>query len=374
MTVQPLSDPVEIIKTRASLWNEPAPEQPSEVRRIGKKFLNPWATWKSLSFSRMLRYVATKNTPNPPSPEQMVLLTGNARYEDTAGHQLCATDGTADISFVWLGHAACLVRVNGITILTDPVFTEKCSPVSFIGPSRLQPLCFGERSLPHIDIVLVSHDHHDHCCPSSIKELFEAQDVPPVFIAGLGMAPCIKSRLGSVGATASIHELDWYQSSTIGLSGARTLDVTFTPAQHWAGRYLTDRDTRLWGSFIIAAGGKSKVFFAGDTGYCAEFKLLGDRYGPIDLALIPIGACAPREVMMYQHIDPYDAVQVHKDLRAKQSFGIHWGTWILSNEPVAYPKEALTEAVKHMIVGDDDKISFSTIPLGVVQRISNPII
>lgn len=344
--------PEQICKERqAQLWCKTTEAAVTAAPRCGSCFRNPveWDTWVDLSASRVLKYVMTKRTPDPPGAEVMASLTGTARYHDPDGRLLEAAQDR--ISLVWLGHAACLLRINGITVLTDPVFTEKPSPTTLVGPRRLQPLCLehGVDSLPNIDIVLISHDHHDHCSKDTLKAVVDMhlarKRTPPLFLAGLGLDTWLSKKLTSAEHECRVVGLDWYARHEIRMGEGRSLCVTFTPAQHWGGRYQIDKDERLWGSFALEAPeGRGKVFFAGDTGYCPEFKHIGAKFGGFDLALIPIGACSPREVMKYQHVDAYDAAQLHIDLKAKRSVAIHWGTWILSNEPVHYPKNSLEEA------------------------------
>jgi len=232
-----------------------------------------------------------------------------------------------------VNHATVLVQIDGLNLLTDPLWSQRCSPSQWAGPARVHAPAVSLDDLPPIDAILVSHNHYDHLDLPTLTAL-EAVHAAPV-ITPLNNAYIIR-RAGV--PAGRIVELDWWQSTTIG--GAT---ITATPAQHWSRRGLTDTRKSLWSGFLIAAGGAS-VFFAGDSGYGSLFRRIHDRLGAPDVALLPIGAYEPRWFMKAQHMNPAEAVQAMLDLRASTALGIHWGTFRLTDEAREAPLQALAEA------------------------------
>jgi len=240
----------------------------------------------------------------------------------------------ANPSVTWIGHATVLLRVGGLSILTDPQFSPRASPLAFAGPVRVVEPAIALEALPHIDAVLISHSHYDHLDAASVQALAAQPGGSPRFYVGLGL----KSWFTSLGIT-DVEELDWWEvrehSGTV---------VRFVPVQHWSARTPWDRNRTLWGGFVVESGGL-RIFFAGDTGYSRDFRDIAARVGPIDLAAIPIGAYAPRWFMRSQHVNPEEAVQIHLDLQARQSVAIHWGTFVLTDESLYEPPERLRAAL-----------------------------
>lgn len=243
-------------------------------------------------------------------------------------------------SVTWISHATALLQINGMNVITDPIFSERASPFSFIGPKRKVPLNIAPEQLPHIDVVVISHNHYDHLDQASVEKLNAQAGGPPLFLVPLG----VKEWMAGVGIT-NVREMDWWDKTSAG-----KLDISFVPVRHWSARSLTDRSETLWGGWVIktaeGAPHPFSVFFAGDTGYSKDFQDIGRKFGSFDFALIPIGAYAPRWFMQGQHVDPEQAVQIHKDVHAKRSIGIHWGTFELADEPLDEPPQLLAEAVK----------------------------
>ena len=233
----------------------------------------------------------------------------------------------------WIGHATMLVQASGLTVLTDPIFSKRASPVQFAGPKRIVPLPIDIPELPHVDVVVVSHNHYDHLDLDSVKRLAAQEGGSPLFLVPLGL----KAWFTALGIDR-VEERDWWQSISDG-----PLEFTLVPVQHWSKRTLSDTNESLWGGWIIAGDGL-KVIHAGDLGYSKDTQDIGERLGPFDLALIPIGAYAPRWFMKGMHIDPAEAVQVRADLRARHAIGMHWGTFDnLTDEPMDEPPRVLAE-------------------------------
>lgn len=226
-------------------------------------------------------------------------------------------------TITWIGHATFLVRMDGTTFLTDPMFSERASPVSFAGPKRLVPPGVPLDALPQVDFATLSHDHYDHSDLDSIAALVKRGTK---FVVGLGMGDLIR-RFGG-----EAIELDWWQSTTIG-----AVTIHCVPAQHFSGRGVLDGDTRLWAGWIVE-GPSRRFYHAGDTGYFDGFKQIGARFGPIDLAAIPIGAYEPNaDIMRFVHVNPEEAAKVGRDVGATRMVGMHWGTFDLTDEPLNEP-------------------------------------
>ena len=239
-----------------------------------------------------------------------------------------------------VGHSTVLIQVEGCNILTDPMFSDRASPFSFLGPQRARAPGIAFDDLPRIDLVLLSHNHYDHLDLPTLRRLRDRR--PPVILTGLGNARLLKRH-----GIESVIELDWWQACT----PAEGIDVTYVPAQHWSSRTPFDRRRALWGGHVVetAAG---RLFFAGDTGYGPHLKEIGRLFEP-DIALLPIGAYEPRWFMSAQHMNPADAVQAHHDLGAPLSLGIHWGTFQLTDEAIDAPLRALVEARREADIPED---------------------
>jgi N-acyl-phosphatidylethanolamine-hydrolysing phospholipase D len=244
------------------------------------------------------------------------------------------------IQITWIGHSTFLVQVDGLNFLTDPVWSDRCSPVTFAGPKRYRHVPFDIKDLPKIDFVLISHNHYDHLDGPSVEKLHKLQQPhAPVWIVPLGVASWFRKTLKGA---LNVVELGWWDCFPLNES----LDVVGTPAQHWSKRTATDDFCSLWGGFAVTSKRSGKnIFFAGDTGYCSAFKEIRRKFGSFDLALIPIGAYLPRDLMRNQHVDPREAVQIHKDINSKQSVGMHWGTFVLTDEQLLDPKTDLADVL-----------------------------
>jgi L-ascorbate metabolism protein UlaG (beta-lactamase superfamily) len=252
-----------------------------------------------------------------------------------------------------VGHATLLIQVDGLNILTDPVWSKRASPLSFAGPSRVTPPGIAFDDLPPIDAVLISHNHYDHLDVATLRRLHDA--FAPRLFTPLGNDRILRAALPS----AEIWTGDWYESVALG-AAAR---LTVTPAHHWSSRTIKDRRMALWGGFHLQTKAGA-VWFAGDTGYGdgAIFRAMRGKLGSPDVALIPIGAYEPRWFMADQHTDPEDAVRILQDIGARHALGIHWSTFQLTDEgreaPAAELQQALSrrdlpfEMFKAAIVGE----------------------
>ena len=240
-----------------------------------------------------------------------------------------------DVVITWIGHASFLLQSTRLNLLIDPVFSERASPFRWLGPRRAHAPGAVIADLPRIDAVRISHDQYDHFDSASLRRL--AQEHDPVFIAPLRHSDL----LSAIGARR-IVELDWWESRELADAGAAT--CTFTPAKHWSNRFGSRRNHRLWGGFYLNLGPK-RIWFVGDSGYDAEiFRAVRDRCGPPDLALVPIGAYEPRWFMAPMHMNPAEAIQAHRDVGARRSIGMHWGTFQLTDEGREEPVCALMKA------------------------------
>ncbi len=242
----------------------------------------------------------------------------------------------------FINHATCLIQMENHNILTDPVWSKRVSPFSGIGPQRVTNPGIRFEDLPPIDIVLISHDHYDHLDIETVIKL--NKKFAPKFFVGLGVEKLLKKR-----GITNVSSMDWGDSEAM-KSG---VTINFVPSQHFSGRGLFDRNSTLWGGFVVS-GRNSKVYFAGDTGYSAkQFLNIKEKFESLDLALLPIGAYEPREMMKYVHMNPRDAVLAHRILNARISIPIHYATFRLSLEKYDEPAKALKAALDEFGVSKD---------------------
>ncbi len=239
------------------------------------------------------------------------------------------------VSLTFIGHSTFLIRLPGpggvFRVLTDPIFSERCSPVQWMGPRRVRPPGLALEALPPIDAVLVSHNHYDHMDLPSLQALHRR--FRPLLLTTLGNA----GPLRDAGVPGAI-ELDWWQTAMAG-----PVQVTATPARHFAARGLRDRNRTLWAGFMLDMAG-GRLLFAGDSGAGPHWAAIRDRLGAPGVALLPVGAYLPREVMQPVHMDPAEAVQARADLGARRAIGMHFGTFQLTDEAINAPVDALQQA------------------------------
>ena len=236
-------------------------------------------------------------------------------------------------ALTWIGHATFLLQLDGVNILTDAHLTERSSPVGFVGPRRVVPPALAFRDLPHIDAAILSHNHYDHLDRETVRRLAAQAGGAPHFFVPLGLRAWFAGQ-----GIRTVSEHDWWDDVQF-----RRLKLSLVPAQHWSARTPWDRDRTLWGGWVIEQP-DFRFLFAGDTGYSPVFKDIGERFGSFDLAAIPIGAYEPRWFMRVMHVNPEEAVKIHQDIRARRSVAMHWGTFILTDEPLDEPPHRLAAA------------------------------
>jgi len=290
---------------------------PSSDHFDGQRFFNPTGA-NAQALRNVLRLLRTPRTAWPAS----VPVTP----------QRPPAVGPDQVAVTFIGHSSFLIQSGPANILIDPVYAERASPVSFAGPRRVRAPGVRFDDLPPISTVLVSHNHYDHCDLHALAEIERRWH--PAFVTPLANAKL----LGSVGIKR-VTELDWWERSE-----DTPVPVTMTPAQHFSARGPFDRNRALWGGFLITLGNR-RILFAGDTGYGPHLREIGERLGPFDLALIPIGAYEPRWFMRNIHMDPAEAVEAHLELRARKSIAMHWGTFQLTPEGIDEPVRALAAAL-----------------------------
>ncbi|XP_020840181.1 N-acyl-phosphatidylethanolamine-hydrolyzing phospholipase D isoform X1 [Phascolarctos cinereus] len=311
------------------------------------RYVNPWPTWKYPSFSDILKFIMLEknNSKIPRCKEELdrelpVVCPYFVHKPKEAGMK------EGGLRVTWLGHATVLVEMDEVIFLTDPIFSMRASLTQLVGPKRFRnPPCTVEQ-LPKIDAVIISHTHYDHLDYNTVLSLNERFGCELRWFVPMGLLEWMQNC-----GCENVMELDWWEENCI--PGRDDVTFVFTPAQHWCKRTPVDDNKVLWGSWSVL-GPWNRFFFAGDTGYCTVFEEIGNRFGPFDLAAIPIGAYEPRWFMKYQHVDPEEAVRIHIDVQAKKSVGIHWGTFALANEYYLDPPLKLNESLERYGINNED--------------------
>ena len=278
----------------------------------------------------MLRRLGTYFRDGRNAPEQQT--------PDTAQLRSYVKDGPPTVT--WIGHSTLLVQMGGLTFLTDPIWSNIPSPLPPLGPRRFVPPAVAINELPTIDFVMISHNHYDHLDLPTLRVL-AGRNPQTLFLVPLGNAALLQRH-----GIDNVRELDWGES--VGLAG---LTVHCLPAQHWSKRSLTDTNKALWSSWAVI-GERRRFYHAGDTGYFAGFKQIADYLGPFDLAAVPIGAYAPRQMMRASHMNPEEAVSAALDLDAKTAVAMHFGTFDLSDEPLNQPPWRFKQAAVAQGLGE----------------------
>jgi L-ascorbate metabolism protein UlaG (beta-lactamase superfamily) len=288
----------------------------------GEKFQN-LEPFPPKSFFSLMKWKLFKNDRKE-WPEWLDLPMGNKPIERTK---------KGEIIYTVVNHATVLLQVDGINILTDPIWSMRTSPVSFAGPKRIHAPTIRFEDLPPIDVVVISHNHYDHLDIPTLKDLSDKHS--PIILVGLKNGELLKSE-----GIKNFVEMDWYQKYDY-----KELKITFMPNQHWSARGLFDKFETLWGGYIIESK-RGEIYFAGDTGYGKFFKEIKKEFKNIILSFLPIGAYEPRWFMKPAHINPEEAVKGHIELGSKHSVGIHFGTFQLTDEGRDEPIDALKRSLK----------------------------
>lgn len=315
----------------------PGYKGPVSAHFNGSKFLNGEG-YDEQGFRQLLKW-ATNRAPG----EWTELKEEDFEYGKKPASRI--SDSTHVITYI--NHSTFLIQLDNLNIITDPVYSERVSPFSFAGPKRMRPPGIRFEDLPEIDIVLISHNHYDHLDINTIKKIRDAFD--PLFITPLGVDLYLKKN--GVSNTAS---LDWWEEAQV----SESTDIAAVQAQHFSSRGPFDRDKTLWAGFVIKSQ-QGNIYFAGDTGYNTFFKEIGERYAPIKTALIPIGAYIPRWFMSPVHVDPVQGIQIHKDVKAEFSIGMHFGTFPLADDGHDDPINEFNAAVGNenfVLLGEGEQI------------------
>ncbi len=333
---------------------------PGKSHHTPEGFQNNYSGAVSKSFSDLVRWQWDAMVGGLPKPPQLPTPSVPADLARIHAYQRSAPDSNAASSpsapsMTWIGHASVLVQAGGLNVLTDPIFSERASPVQIVGPKRALPPGIALQALPPIDVVVISHNHYDHLDRASVVELdFKARSEggSTLFLVPLGQKPWFEN-LG----IRHVVELDWWQKHSV-----RGVDFFLTPVQHWSARGVADRSKTLWGGWSVL-GQDVHWYFGGDAGFSKDIADTRAHFatrqtaalgGGFDVALIPVGAYEPRWFMRDQHMDPVEAVQAHLDIGAKRSMGIHWGTFALTDEPLDQPPHDLALAKAARGMGDAD--------------------
>ncbi len=295
----------------------------------GKKFFNQNPNCRpEKDLKDVLKWMLNRNQRKWPAFKKgraQALLAGSLQ-----SHQTVVT---------FINHATVLIQVAGVNFLTDPVFSDRVSPLSWAGPKRVREPGLQIAELPRVDFILLSHNHYDHLDLAALKEIEQLWS--PRIICPLGNRDFFLKR-----KFKKVSEFDWWQKFRVGPDQS----VSLTPAQHWSSRSPFDRCRSLWCGFVIESS-NLKIFFSGDTGYYSHFTQVFEKYGAMDISFLPIGSYDPQWFMQDQHVNPRESVIAHLDLHSKLSIGIHFGTFQLTDEGIHEPSIDLKTAL------DEFKIS-----------------
>jgi N-acyl-phosphatidylethanolamine-hydrolysing phospholipase D len=312
----------------------------------GGGFRNPEGspTWKPETFD-FVRFILARFAN---VGEHSVVPERYLVPRDAARAQLAAT---AEPRITWIGHSTFVIAIGGHTILTDPFFSKRASPFPFAGPERFVPPGLAIDELPPIDTIVISHNHYDHMDLAALRQL--AQRFPSArVLVPLGDGPLMKKT-----GFANVRELDWYD-----MDEADGLNITSVPAIHRANRGLFDLNKTLWSGYVLAAGGL-KIWFAGDTGSGPVFNEVSQRVGPVDVALVPIGAYLPRDVLRGVHATPEESVELARIMGAKTVIGMHWGTLPLgADTPI--------DDIKHFDAADAEGVTKVLMKIGETRSLA----
>ena len=295
-------------------------------------FRNPWPSAEVHGFKDFLKWslIERRRNPRRPDPDPASFVRTDPAFTIPRGDP-------EQLTITWVGHTSFLIQIAGLNVLTDPIWSQRASPVQFVGPQRWVPPAIEFDRLPPIDVVIISHDHYDHLDTNTISRLVERYPAV-VWHVPLGLAEFLK-RSGA----RDIIELDWWGENSVA-----ALKLTCVPAQHFSGRTLGRRNQTLWCGWTLRAAERS-VLFAGDTALHPEFATISQRCGPFELAILPIGAYEPRWFMGAVHMNPDDCIKAITQLAGAQEgerllmAAAHWGTFKLTDEPMDEPPALMRE-------------------------------
>ncbi|WP_228703847.1 MBL fold metallo-hydrolase [Acinetobacter larvae] len=297
----------------------------------GRHFINiTQSPWAPTAKAKLLKWVLLRKSNTWQVDYQQALTERYSRMQSLPQNRPHANLDDWQVWFV--GHATVLLQIGRYNILTDPVWADYVSPKQGLGPKRAIPAGLALEQLPEIHAVLLSHNHYDHMDLATLNWLHQRFEMP--IYTGLGNGYYLPKHF-------KVMEMDWWQSAIF-----KDLKIIYTPAQHGSGRGMRDENAALWGAFCIQTD-QDYCYFAGDTGYADHFKDLHRRLGAPRLALLPIGAYAPRELLRYMHMNPQDAFQAHLDLQAKRSLAIHYRSYQLTDELRDQPEFDLQQVLKN---------------------------
>ena len=316
----------------------------------GKQFFNP-SGHNASGFKEVVKWQS-----DPKREKKPWTLVQNPSFGDKPTPSVA--DG--DMRVTYIGHSTVLIQMDGINILTDPVWYERTSPVQWAGPKRVKPAGIKMADLPPIHLILQSHNHWDHLDIVNLPKIYERDK--PLIITSLGVSQFLKQH----GMDNSV-DMDWWDEYSLkNVGDTEGVTITCLPAQHFSGRGIKDRNATLWSGFMISSKTSGNVYFAGDSGYATFFKQIGDRFGKIRLALIPIGAYKPEWFMGNIHCSPSEAVQIHHDVNAEKSLAIHHSTFPLADDGQREPIDELEKALVLRGMSNDD---FFVLEEGVFREV-----
>ncbi len=299
-----------------ALRRESMTELNSASHHTEKGFRNPWPGFQEKGFGDFLKWFVERRKDK--GKEKKTFYSFETVEND--GSFLRANN--KDFTVTWVSHSTVLVQLDGLNILTDPMWGERASPVAWAGPKRFTKPGMAFKDLPEIHVVLISHDHYDHLDKFTLKRLGNN----PFYLIPLGIGKYLRKW-----GIDNYRELDWWDNVEY-----QGLDFTCTPAQHFSGRGMFNRNKTLWCSWAVR-GQTGNFYFAGDTGYFPDFKEIGKRYGPFDLVCLPIGAYMPQWFMGPVHLSPKEAIQAFSDICGGKFLAVHWGTFSLADDPPELP-------------------------------------
>jgi N-acyl-phosphatidylethanolamine-hydrolysing phospholipase D len=295
-------------------------------------FQNPWPSAEMHGFLDFLKWslIERRQKPRRPDPDPRVFVQVPPDY-------VVPRADSDLLTITWVGHTTFLLQIGGLNVLTDPMWSDRASPIQFVGPHRWVPPAVDFDRLPPIDAVLISHDHYDHLDSATVSRLAERYPAA-VWYAPLKVGESLRKR-----GARDVTEQDWWDQAVLG-----SLRFTCVPAQHFSGRTLGKRNTTLWCGWVLRSAGHA-VLFAGDTALHPDFSTIAARCGPFDAAILPIGAYDPRWFMASVHMNPKDCIDAVAQLDSRQEnrhlvmVASHWGTFKLTDEPMDEPPAAMRE-------------------------------